>query len=96
MGWHNSNRRGALPQDWRARRARILARDHHRCTIAGPHCTGTATEVDHIGERTDHRDHMLRAVCHPCHARRTAQQAASSRTARRRRPDEGVPGLLSP
>jgi hypothetical protein len=63
--------RAHLPADWRDRRARVLARDGHRCTIAGPRCTGLATEVDHIGDRDDHRELMLRSACHACHMART-------------------------
>jgi len=31
--------------------AAVLARDNHRCVIAGPHCTGLATVGDHRANR---------------------------------------------
>ena len=31
--------------------AAVLARDNHRCVIAGPHCTGVATLADHRANR---------------------------------------------
>lgn len=83
-----------LPADWKRRRATVLERDRHRCQLAGPRCVGVATEVDHAQHRDDHRLTSLRAVCHPCHASRTAQQSADSRAARRYRAAEPPPGLI--
>jgi 5-methylcytosine-specific restriction protein A len=96
-GWASSNRHGDLPADWsRKIQPRILKRDHHRCQIAGPNCAHTATEVDHIGDATDHRDEMLRAACTTCHKERTQAQAQQARGAgtTRWRKRETHPGLL--
>jgi 5-methylcytosine-specific restriction protein A len=50
-------------------------------------CVGRATEVDHIiqpeaGGTSDLGN--LRAVCGPCHRRRTGQQGAAAKQRRRR------------
>jgi hypothetical protein len=86
--WASSSRRATLPPDWPTIRAHILERDT-ACQLAysgtwrtrtGPaSCTGHALEVDHIGAPDDHRPHMLRGVCPPCHRRRTQQQATAAR-----------------
>lgn len=63
---------------WQAIRPGILARDHHTCQIAGPGCTHTATDVDHIipwnegGQRLDPTN--LRAACSHCNSRRPHQR----------------------
>ena len=87
-------RRSPLPPGWDRRiRPRILRRDQRTCQLAYPDiCTGRATEVDHIGDDDDHSDTNLRAVCHPCHARRTGRQARAAQPDRRR-PTEPHPGL---
>lgn len=55
---------------WRRLRAAILNRDGHLCQMHGPHCTTTATTVDHIVERAAGGDMWdetnLRAACAPC------------------------------
>lgn len=93
MAWDTSDRRQHLPLGWKALRLCVLERDAYRCQLVGPHCTGHATEVDHAGHRDDHHPDRLRAACHACHARRTAQQSSASRAARRRRAVEPPPGL---
>ena len=93
--WAGSTRADDLPKDWRKRRGHVLERDPV-CRLRLV-CDGApTTEVDHIGERTDHRLHMLRGVCHPCHRTRSLGQAAQARGAgpTRRRPAERHPGLL--
>lgn len=75
--WTGSNRRAELPHNWAQTRRRILARDRHRCQWPG--CTTTATEVDHIGDRNDHRAGNLRALCTPHHTARTQAQAQAAR-----------------
>jgi 5-methylcytosine-specific restriction endonuclease McrA len=87
MTWATSRRRQALPGDWRRRRARVLARDGHRCVWCGSH---EQLEVDHLGHRDEHRLDNLRALCARCHVQRTARQAAAARAPRatRARPDE--------
>lgn len=99
MGWDSSDRRAHLPDDWSTIRSRVLARDAYTCQIAGPRCTGRATEVDHMGHRDDHRPEVLRAVCHSCHSIRSAMQGVESSSemrARRLRPQERHPGLIQP
>lgn len=100
MAWHGSTRRATLPPDWPTIRPRILRRDHHRCQLAGPRCLVRATEVDHIGDRDDHRDENLRAACRPCHMTRSSSQggqaaaaAYAAIAARRYRPSEPHPGM---
>lgn len=90
-------RTAPLPRGWATRiRPRILRRDP-TCTLR-THCWGAAsTEVDHIGDPTDHSDENLRGVCKACHAHRTGQQGAAAANAnrpRRLRPTDGRhPGL---
>jgi 5-methylcytosine-specific restriction protein A len=91
MGWETSNRRGKLPPDWGRIRARILRRDR-ACQLRYDGCGTIASEVDHIGAAEDHRETMLRGVCHACHVKRTAQQAADAKP-RARRATERHPGL---
>lgn len=92
MVWARTGSRTApLPSNWRAIRARVLDRDGHACTRCG---STDRPEVDHMGEAWDHRDEVLRTLCHVHHAERTAQQAAASRHRyRERRPAEQHPGL---
>ena len=93
MAWEGK-RRASLPPDWRKIRARILRRDP-LCRLAYDDiCEGRSVEVDHIGEADDHRLHMLRGVCTPCHKRRTQQQAQEARPSRARL-QEPHPGRLT-
>jgi 5-methylcytosine-specific restriction endonuclease McrA len=76
-------------------RRRVLRRDGHRCQIKGPGCTGIATDVDHIGDRHDHSEANLRAVCGWCHRQRSAAQGHARQRAlkqARKRPPERHPG----
>lgn len=60
---------------WRITRALVLQRDGYQCQIRGPHCTGTATCVDHIQPRQSHGGDdpaNLRSACTPCNAGRKA------------------------
>jgi len=97
-GWTSSSRRTELPPDWPAIRTRILTRDGYRCTwiTDGRRCQARATDVDHVGDKHDHRDENLRALCSECHKRRTqaqAKQAQAAQRAKARRPTEPHPGL---
>jgi 5-methylcytosine-specific restriction endonuclease McrA len=99
--WAGSTRRSTLPADWMRRRNHVLKRDQRMCRIKGPMCIGTATEVDHVGSRDDHRTEMLRAACHPCHLDRSSSQGGAALgqqrkkiAAARRRPPESHPGVL--
>lgn len=97
MSWEGSDRRQHFPDDWEQRRQAVFARDGHRCVL----CGAPAEEVDHVGDRDDHRIEMLRSVCKPCHGTRSGRQGATARWAKpgarqkatRRRPPEPHPGL---
>lgn len=68
----------STPQ-WRRTRAYVMARDKGVCQLRYEGCLLKASEVDHIIERSDlpagstlHLDPQnLRAVCSPCHKRKT-------------------------
>jgi 5-methylcytosine-specific restriction enzyme A len=55
----------------------ILERDDYRCQL----CPRPATEVDHVIPRsaggTDHPSN-LRAICHPCHVKRSGRQGRAA------------------
>lgn len=52
---------------WGLISAGVLRRDDYRCQIRGPHCTGTATTVDHInGNPRDNTPFNLQAACRAC------------------------------
>lgn len=94
--WAGSDRAAHLPGDWPARRRAVLRRDP--ICMLRTHCHGSlSAEVDHIGERTDHRLEQLRGVCSACHHKRTDAQAQQARGAgpTRRRPAERHPGLTA-
>jgi 5-methylcytosine-specific restriction protein A len=82
----------AYRSGWQATAKRVLERDHHECQLRFPGiCVGRAREVDHIVQpEAGGTDDLanLRAVCTPCHRRRTGQQGALAKqrnAARRRR-----------
>lgn len=82
-----------MPPGWSSRIVpAILLRDPV-CRLGLPGCAGRSTEVDHIGDKLDHRPANLRGVCHDCHVKRTAQQAADAKP-KARRSSEQHPGLL--
>ncbi|RZL77433.1 MAG: HNH endonuclease [Rhodococcus sp. (in: high G+C Gram-positive bacteria)] len=83
----------------KARRLRVLARDHHICQIQGPRCTGAANICDHIinvksfaNPDDAERDDNCQAVCRPCHDQKTSAEGNAARPQRRRTP-EPHPGL---
>lgn len=96
-GWETSRRRELLPPDWSTViRPAVLARDDHTCQLRYPSCQAKATDVDHMGDRTDHRLAMLQAACKRCHATKSAGEGGGAWAARRkqgRRPPEAHPGL---
>ena len=69
--------------EWRRLRLFVLARDAYTCQIHGPRCKGYATEVDHVIARADGGDVWnpanLRASCHPCNMRQSAQRTNAKR-----------------
>jgi 5-methylcytosine-specific restriction endonuclease McrA len=97
-GWAGSNRRAELPPDWQTyRRPTVLKRDEYRCRnrIDGRVCGRPANQVDHIGDKHDHRIEMLQALCADCHAVKSSAQGNDARWAvRMQRPPERHPGLL--
>ena len=71
---------------WQATAKRVLERDGYQCQLRFPGvCIGRAREVDHIVQPeaggTDALEN-LRAVCTPCHRRRTGQQGALAKQRR--------------
>ncbi|MFF7171107.1 HNH endonuclease [Streptomyces pseudovenezuelae] len=97
-GWAGSNRRAELPPDWQTViRPAVLQRDEHRCRnrIGGRVCGRPANQVDHIGDKHDHRIEMLQALCADCHNAKSSRQGNDARWAERmRRPPERHPGLI--
>ncbi len=84
MAWANSDRRARLPADWPRIRRRILRRDKHACTNRfsdGGTCGRPATEVDHIAAGDDHTDANLRALCAPCHRRKSSSEGGTASAA---------------
>ena len=69
-----------MPTNWKAIRARILARDRHRCHW----CGAKATTVDHLTAvsrgGTDH-DSNLVACCYPCNQSRGNRPGPPARLA---------------
>jgi len=63
---------------WKTVRLEVLARDKHKCQIAGTKCTTIADQVDHIipvaygGAWWDHDN--LRASCQNCNLGRIAKR----------------------
>lgn len=88
-------RKSPLPPNWGRLRRAVLDRDGWMCQLRGPHCTGRATEVDHIGAHDDHSPTNLQAVCATCHRSKTGKQARARRNIpTRKRPKETHPGLV--
>lgn len=78
--WTGAGRK--MPSNWSSTIVpRILRRDPV-CTEPG--CNQPSTEVDHIGDRNDHRDENLRGLCGPHHRKKTQRQAAAARWPGRR------------
>ena len=95
MAWSSSDRAARLPSNWAKLRQSILKRDGYLCQIAGPGCTMLATEVDHITHGDDHDPSNLQALCHRCHAAKTASEAKGAQSAirsRSKREPEAHPG----
>ncbi len=95
--WAGSDRRDTLPSNWKTIRRRILDRDNYRCTWVdnGNRCTQVANQVDHMGDRSDHRDSVLRSLCAWHHGKVSSAQGNAARWRfTMRRPDERHPGML--
>lgn len=69
---------------YRRLRSKILKRDQYRCQLNySDICTRRATEVDHVIPAVrggDDDEGNLRAVCVPCHRRKTSYEGHSERT----------------
>jgi 5-methylcytosine-specific restriction protein A len=78
----------AYSSGWSERRRQVLERDGYRCQLRYNVCVGRASQVDHIVQPeaggTDALEN-LRAVCRPCHARRTGRQGAMAKQAKAQR-----------
>ena len=64
--------------EYRRNRPLAMKRDRWRCQLRLPGCAGAASQCDHIIQPDNGGGHglaNLRAVCKPCHAKRTAQQS---------------------
>lgn len=66
---------------WRRLRAAVLQRDAYCCQVCGHQdLSGASLQVDHIIERRDGGPDTMenaRALCKPCHARKSGQRAAA-------------------
>lgn len=96
-GWAGSTRSKRLPNNWKALRADVLARDGHRCTrleAGGARCTERASEVDHIDRANGDSPGNLASLCTGHHAQKTAAEGNRARTRARREP-EAHPGITS-
>lgn len=98
MAWEGSTRREDLPRDWPKRRALVIERDHGLCQWVMSHgsiCAEDGNQVDHIGDRNDHRLENLQLLCEWHHLRKSSREGNQSGprfTARH--PGEPHPGLL--
>lgn len=93
-GWVEDRK---LPGDWENRRKRVMRDAKGVCQLRLEGCRVRAREVDHIGDRDDHRLSNLRAVCVPCHRKRTQEQsrvAVKKAWAKARPRPRKHPGLL--
>lgn len=64
--------------EYRRNRKLAMKRDQWRCQLRFTGCAGAASQCDHIIQPDQGGGHglaNLRAVCKPCHAKRTAQQS---------------------
>ncbi|PZG20612.1 HNH endonuclease [Nonomuraea aridisoli] len=101
-GWKGSTRRHTLPPNWPDIRRAVLRRDGYQCTHiradTGNRCGERATDVDHLGDRDDHRLQNLAAKCAGHHRRKSSRQGAEAANARRiprNRPPDPHPGLTA-
>ncbi|UQN30668.1 hypothetical protein [Brachybacterium kimchii] len=102
-GWRGSTRKATLPRDWSKIRAQRLAIDGFRCTHTrvdtGRRCVERATDVDHVGDRADHRLSQLRSKCSWHHLEKSSREGGDAATkwaairAREQRAARKHPGL---
>lgn len=96
MVWSSSNRRARFNRGWVKVRAKVLARDGHRCQwpmydangfYVGI-CGAPATDVDHRhrdGVRDDDRFANLWSLCHAHHAGKTHVESVLGKYEKRKR-----------
>lgn len=99
------------PKGWKKLRAQIIARDGGRCTWVSSlkdggswrdwahvdRCPLMGTDVDHMGDPSDHHPDMLRLLCPSHHNKRSSEQAVAARRikqAQRKRAKPKHPGLI--
>jgi len=91
-GWATRRPKGnryAYGSDWQRVRVLALKRDGYLCQLRYAGCLARATEVDHIRQPEaggTNAVENLRAVCHRCHAIRTAKQGHEAARRRRQKP----------
>lgn len=104
MTWGDEGR--DLPADWPKRVAQVKKRAREssptgieqceaRLPRSGRRCPRVGTDVDHKGDKDDHRLHKLRLICPDHHKPKTAGQghaAWAAKKAKAKRPDELHPG----
>lgn len=91
MGWETSTRKAELPDDWAARRVRVLRRDGYRCQARdsqGRPCLAPANQVDHVERGNDHSMENLQALCRWHHARKSSAEGNAAHRTRPRRTRE--------
>lgn len=99
--WGTGARERTHTSQHQKQRARVLKRDSYQCQLRRPGCIGLANEMDHkvnvkAGGSDD--DDNMQGVCHPCHQRKTneeAQAALAAKRARLKLPAAKHPGLLN-
>ena len=98
--WRGSTRKESLPPDWEtAIRPRILKRDRYQCQHVRydteRKCGAFANQVDHIGDRNDHRDSNLQSLCQHHHQLKSSSQGGTAAATRRQAAKKRRhPGLL--
>jgi 5-methylcytosine-specific restriction enzyme A len=95
--WHGSTRKDTLPPDWPQRRERRLRADGYRCQHVREdteqQCGAHANQVDHTGDRNDHRHEMLQSLCEYHHQQKSSAQGGDAAAARRRAARRRHPGI---
>ena len=91
MPWRDSDRgtSDTYDQRYRHNRREALRLAHWRCQLRLEGCIGSATQCDHItpvSQGGTHEITNLRAVCTPCHKKKTATEGGGFR-ARQQRED---------
>lgn len=93
--WASSNRRNELPTCWPKMRAQVRKRDKGLCQwpVGQSICGATGRDVDHRGDKHDHRLEALWLLCPDHHKGKTQTEAIAGRVFERRAA-ERHPGLL--